>query len=423
VSEDVVNSSQSIKIVRVIARLNIGGPAIQAILLTDALRRKGYRALLLAGQVSPGEESMEHLAREKKVHPISISKLGRKISLFRDLQSLWRLVAILRRERPTIIHTHTAKAGALGRLAAIVTGVPVRVHTFHGHVFHGYFSSSVTRFFIFLERLLARHTDCIIAISESQRKELTDKYRIAPSDRVVTVPLGFDLDPFLRVPEKSAARSSACVESPPLVGWIGRLTAIKAPELFIAGVTQTSVSAKFIMVGDGELRGACQDLIRKNDLAQKLEILGWRREMAGVYAELDLLVLTSINEGTPLAILEAMACARAFIATDVGGIRGLMVGEPVHEHGWQRFENGILVPQNASLVARAIDFLASRPELRQAMGISGRECAKSRYSYDRLVASLENLYLGLAQKKNCVSFSTEAGVREALRDSVYPTNP
>src|ERR1051326_4338300 len=168
--QNLVSSSKPNPIVRVIARLNIGGPAIQAILLTDAFQRRGYRALLLTGQISQGEESMEYLARERQVHPISISKLGRKISFLRDLQSLWRLIAVLRRERPTILHTHTAKAGTLGRFAAMITRVPVRVHTFHGHVFHGYFSSAITRFFITLERFLARHTDCIIAIDRKSTR-------------------------------------------------------------------------------------------------------------------------------------------------------------------------------------------------------------------------------------------------------------
>jgi glycosyltransferase involved in cell wall biosynthesis len=422
--QNLVSSSKPITIVRVIARLNIGGPAIQAILLTDAFQRRGYRALLLTGQISQGEESMEYLARERQVHPISISKLGRKISFLRDLQSLWRLIAVLRRERPTILHTHTAKAGTLGRFAAMITRVPVRVHTFHGHVFHGYFSSAITRFFITLERFLARHTDCIIAISESQRQELTEKYKIADSVKVATVPLGFDLDPFLSVPEQKArpqAMNRAPV--PTLVGWVGRLTSIKAPELFIAGIAQVSSSAQFMMIGDGELRAACEQQISANGLADKVTISGWRRDMAGVYAALDLLVLTSINEGTPLALLEAMASARSFIATDVGGIRDLMTGTAIKENRWERFENGILVPRDAGLIAQAIDYLAARPELRRVMGAAGREFVRSRYSYDHLTNTLEKLYLRLARQKNCISLNSGSEVPVGLRDSVYPNNP
>ncbi|HSS99638.1 MAG TPA: glycosyltransferase family 4 protein, partial [Terriglobales bacterium] len=400
-----MSSSKPITIVRVIARLNIGGPAIQAILLTDAFRKRGYRALLLAGQLAKGEESMEYLAGQRQVHPISISKLGRKISLLRDLQSLCRLITILRHERPTIVHTHTAKAGTLGRLAAMIARVPVRVHTFHGHIFHGYFSASVTRFFIILERFLARHTDCVIAISESQRQELTEKYKIADLDKVAIVPLGFDLDPFLCVHEQPAQPPQSMISAPPVVGWIGRLTAIKAPELFIAGVKHVSCDAKFVMIGDGELRSACEEQIRTNKLIDKVRISGWRRDMANVYAGLDLLVLTSINEGTPLALLEAMASARSFIATDVGGIRDLMVGKSIKEHGWERFENGILIPRDADMIALAINFLITQPKLRRDMGAVGREFVKSRYSYDHLTNTLEKLYLRLARQKNCISLN------------------
>ena len=235
-----------ITIVRVIARLNVGGPAIQAILLTEAFHRRGYRTLLLAGEVSAGEESMEYLARERQVHAIPIAKLGRRISFLRDLQSLWRLIGIMRRERPTVVHTHTAKAGVLGRLAAMLTGVPVRVHTFHGHVFRGYFSSAVTRFFLITERFFARHTDCIVAISESQRRELIEVYKVAASEKVATIPLGFDLDQFLSIQERESElrQSSSCPETPPLVGWVGRLTSIKAPELFISSAAQAASAAQ-----------------------------------------------------------------------------------------------------------------------------------------------------------------------------------
>ena len=169
-----MNSKHNLTIARVIARLNVGGPAIQAILMTDAFRQKGYRTLLLTGEVPEGEGSMEYLARERNIAPIKIGTLSRRISWHKDLATLWQLIRILRRERPLVLHTHTAKAGTLGRLAALATGVPVRVHTFHGHVFRGYFSPLVTRAFLAVERFLARHTDRIIAISDSQKHELAE---------------------------------------------------------------------------------------------------------------------------------------------------------------------------------------------------------------------------------------------------------
>ncbi len=399
-----MNLEKPLTIARVIARLNVGGPAVQAISMTDVFRRKGYRTLLLAGHVAPGEETMDYLAEERGVHPIHIGGLSRRISLLRDLQSLWQLVRIFRRERPTVVHTHTAKAGTLGRLAAMLARVPVRVHTFHGHVFRGYFSPLLTRFFIAIERFLARRTDAIIAISESQKRELADTFRISTEYKIKVVPLGFQLAPFLSVNgRRQAFRSSVhCGNSESLVGWIGRMTAIKDPGLFIDSARHAKTPAKFVMLGDGELRTSCEQQIAACELGERLTVAGWRRDLGPVYADLDLLVMTSVNEGTPLALLEAMASAKAFVATDVGGVRDLMIGSPKFEHGWETFENGILVPRDASTIARAIDFLLQHDELRHAMGQAGREFAKARYSEDRLASDLENLYLQLAWTHKCI---------------------
>jgi len=396
-----------ITIARVIARLNVGGPAVQAILMTDAFGRKGYRAVLLTGDVASGEASMDYLADQRGVRPIRINTLSRKISIVQDLRSLWRLVQFFRRERPLIVHTHTAKAGTLGRLAAMFTGVPVRVHTFHGHVFHGYFSPAVTRIFLAIERLLGRYTDCIVAVSQSQKNELVGTYRIAPAEKVVALSLGFDLDRFLCVNghEGTLRASVGCAPESPLVGWVGRITAIKAPDLFLASVAQIhsqSRSVRFVMVGDGELRPECEARILQAGLRERVAIAGWRQDLESVYADLDVLLLTSINEGTPLALLEAMASGRPFVATDVGGVRDLMTGRAQREEGWERFDNGILVPRDPRLIAKATDYLLHRPDLRMAMGRAGREFVRARYSSERLANELEQLYLQLATRKKCL---------------------
>jgi glycosyltransferase involved in cell wall biosynthesis len=401
-----MNSRRTFTIARLIARLNVGGPATQAILMTEAFRKKGYRALLLTGDVPPGEGSVEYLASERSVHPIKISKLSRRISAAADLKSLWRLIRFFRCERPTILHTHTAKAGTLGRLAAIATGVPVRVHTFHGHVFSGYFSPTLTRIFIAIERFLGRHTDCIIAVSPSQRKELVETYSIAPPEKVVTIPLGFDLDQFLGVNghEGSLRAAAGCSREAGLVGWIGRMTEIKDPALFLESAVRIRgalPSAQFVMVGDGELREDCEARIRKVGLQDKVLLAGWKRHLSSVYADLDLLLLTSINEGTPLALLEAMASGRSFIATDVGGVRDLMIGTVHKEQSWERFDNGILVPRDSLRIAEAAEYLLLRPELRREMGRCGREFVRNRYSCNRLADDLEHLYIQLARRKKC----------------------
>jgi len=402
-----MNPAKGLTIARLIARLNVGGPATQAILMTEAFRKKGYRALLLTGEVPPGEGSMEYLAHERGVRPIKISKLSRKISAAADVKSFWRLIRLFRRERPTILHTHTAKAGTLGRLAAIVTGVPVRVHTFHGHVFSGYFSSALTRIFLAIERFLGRHTDCIVAISPSQQRELVETYRIAPPDKVVTIPLGFDLDRFLRLdgPGGSIRAAAGCNREAILVGWVGRMTAIKDPSLFLESALRICAalpSVQFIMAGDGELREDCAARIRQAGLHGKVVLTGWKRDLTVVYADLDLLLLTSINEGTPLALLEAMASGMPFIATDVGGVRDLMIGTARTEEGWKRFDNGILVARDSRRIAEAAQYLLLRPDLRREMGCAGREFVRNRYSCNRLADDLENLYLKLARKKKCL---------------------
>jgi glycosyltransferase involved in cell wall biosynthesis len=402
-----MKSERGFTIARLIARLNVGGPATQAILLTEAFQKKGYRALLLTGEVPPGEGSMEYLAHERGVQPIKITNLSRKLSSVADLKSFWRLIQLLQRERPMILHTHTAKAGTLGRLAAVVTGVPVRVHTFHGHVFSGYFSPGLTRIFLAIERFLGRHTDCIIAISGSQRKELVETYKIAPPDKVVTIPLGFDLDRFLRVNghEGSLRAAAGCSGETALVGWVGRMTAIKDPALFLESAVRIRAalpSVQFVMVGDGELRPDCEVQISQAGLDDKVFLAGWKRDLSPVYADLDLLLLTSINEGTPLALLEAMASGKPFIATDVGGVRDLMTGTARIEEGWERFDNGILVPRDSRRIAEAAQYLLRRAELRREMGLAGREFVRNHYSCDRLAADLEHLYLQLARKKKCL---------------------
>lgn len=397
-------TGQGVTIAQVIARLNVGGAAVQVVFITDALRKRGYRTLLLSGEVPPGEASMEYLAAQHGLEPITISGLSRGLSCWDDLRALWRLIQIFRQEGPLLVHTHTAKAGTLGRIAALVTGVPLRVHTFHGHVFDGYFSRPVQQAILAAERLLARGTDCIVAVSESQKRELADVYRVAPADKIVTIPVALDLDAFLpiRQPYGAFRKTLGCAPENLLVGWIGRFTAIKAPELLVdcaALAGAASHRSRFVMVGDGELRGRCEERIRGAGLETVVTITGWQRQLSAIYADLDIVVLTSRNEGTPVTLLEAMASGRPFVATDAGGVRDLMLGEPVYVDGLQVFENGILVKRgDAPLLAKAIGYLAAQPELRNTMGSAGRAFARS-FSPQRLADDLEHLYQTLAEGK------------------------
>jgi glycosyltransferase involved in cell wall biosynthesis len=399
-----MNSTQDISIARVIARLNVGGPAIQAILMTDAFRQRGYGTSLLTGEVAFGEASMEYLAEARQVRPIRLSSMSRRISLMRDFASLMRLCKIFRREKPTILHTHTAKAGALGRVAAIFTGVPIRVHTFHGHVFKGYFSPMVSRGFVAIERLLARHTDIIVAVSDSQKRELSEVFRIAAADKIEVVPLGFEVDSFLAINGHSGEFRKSLNRRPdvPIVGWVGRFAPIKCPELFLECAAECSLQsciAYFVMAGDGELRDSCEALILAKNLGSSVQILGWRRDLTSIYSDVDVIVSTSANEGTPVALLEAMASGKPVIATDVGGTRDLMVGVPSRVEGMEIYENGILVKREHTLLVRGIRYLLDRPDLGASMGRCGREFVKANFSVQRLADDLERLYLKLARSK------------------------
>ncbi|HZQ68834.1 MAG TPA: glycosyltransferase family 4 protein [Terriglobales bacterium] len=394
---------QGTTVAHVIARLNVGGAAVQVMSAVDGLRDLGYNTLLLVGELPPGETSMEYLAEERGLEITRVHGMSRKLSGWNDLRALLQLVRVFRRERPLIVHTHTAKAGALGRIASLIAGVPIRVHTFHGHVFEGYFSPLSTSVFVAIERVLARVTDCIVTVTETQRTELAQRYRLASADKIVAIPLGFDLSRFLEIEGRHEAfRNVLSVGSrQTLVGWIGRLTAIKAPGLFLeaAAALRQSPDIRFAMIGDGELRQSCEAQIAHSRLEEKLTITGWLKNIENIYSDLDMVVLTSINEGSPMALLEAMASGKAFIATDVGGVRDLMAGTALEREGLRIFENGILIDRDAGQLAKAIQFLVQNPELRAAMGIQGRRLASARYSMHRLIENLDGLYTRLASSK------------------------
>jgi len=422
---EILSLPENITIARVIARLNVGGPAIQAILMTDVFRRRGYGTLLLTGEVAEGEASMEYLAEANHVVPIKLNTMSRRISLFRDSATLWRLIRILRREKPFIIHTHTAKAGTLGRLAAIAARVPIRVHTFHGHVFDGYFSRLMTHACLMIERALGWTTDRIVAVSESQRKELTDLYRVASADKIVAIPLGFNLEPFLAVRKDQSLMRAAigCSTDGILAGWVGRLTPIKAPKLLLdcaALARDAGVAASFVLVGDGELRSACESQIYDEQLGQIVRILGWQRDLPAIYAGLDLVISTSVNEGTPVALLEAMASGCPFVATDVGGVCDLMVGAGKQMDGMTVFKNGILVPRDANVLSRAVRYLAGNAALRKEMGLAGRAFVREQFSYARLADDLEELYLSIAREKGYFLYPSDSDPHRRASLEVVP---
>jgi len=373
----------------------------------DGLRRRGHEVRVLAGDVAPGESSMEYLAQEQGIPIDRIRGMGRSLNWWNDFASFVRVVSFLRREQPDVVHTHTAKAGALGRVAAVLARVPVRVHMFHGHVFRGYFSSVITRIFIAIERFLAKFTDRLIALSTNQKHDLADVFAVAPADKIVTLPLGFDLAPYLSTgnPSDDFRSFISCPQQSPLIGWIGRLTPIKSPELFIDAaklIHERESEVRFVMIGDGELASQCRARVQASRLGSHFTLTGSLRNLEKIYPDLDLLVVTSVNEGTPLVLLEAMASARPFVAVDVGGIPDLMTGTSKRRQGFDVFHNGILVSRDERTISNAVTYLVGCPSLRRSLGIAGREFVRQHFSADRMVDDLENLYQKILSSKGKV---------------------
>lgn len=403
-----------VKILRVIARLNIGGPALQAILLTKGMNDNLMQSVLITGHVSDGEADMLHFGREHGVTPVVLPQLSRRISWWQDLVVFWSLCRIMVRERPDIVHTHTAKAGALGRLAAVIARVPIRVHTFHGHVFKGYFNILISSLCVWVERFLGLFTTCIIAISKEQAHELSEGYHLAPRHKFVVIPLGLDLARFQNCNIHMSAREHVREEQSLTIGMVGRLVKIKNHEMAfqvcqrLLYTERVTFPLRMIIVGDGELRDHLERRVRDLGLHDRISFEGWRSDLPKLYEEVDLVLLTSLNEGTPVALIEAMAAGLPFIATRVGGIPDLMVGEgkresfrvPTGSCGYWAYDNGILVePGDIAGCAIAVRSLAAGREHRQKMGAAGRCFVLDRHGKDRLLGDMRALYENLLKAR------------------------
>ena len=373
------------KILRIIARLNIGGPARNAVLLTDGLLTRSnnidYETVLVCGEVDENEGDMMYLAREKGIAPIIVPELGRELSIFNDWKAFWKIYRIIRWEKPDIVHTHTAKAGTLGRLAALLynlgKGRCKIVHTFHGHILHSYFGKIKTWFFIWIEKILALFTYKIIAVSESLKEELVERFRIAPEKKFAVIELGFELDDLLRLPARNEADNVN-------IGIIGRLTAIKNHRMLLRAVKK--LKTRVFIIGDGELRQELEDYVRELGIGDMVEFKGWIKDLREIYKELDIVVLTSLNEGTPVSIIEAMAAARPVIATNVGGVSDIV----------QDGITGYLVDlDNDNIFSEKLSDLIKDSEKRKQFGVAGRKIASERFSKHRLIKETEQLYRSL----------------------------
>jgi glycosyltransferase involved in cell wall biosynthesis len=377
---------------RVITRLNIGGPAIHVSLLTSRLDPARYETLLVSGVVGRDEGNMRDLGRLPAVDLTTLPTLGRAISPLDDLRAFAGLVSLARSFRPDIVHTHLAKAGALGRVAARVAGTRVVVHTYHGSVFRGYFGQRESAVYLQIERALARMTTRIIAITPRQKADLVS-LGIAPDRKIVEIPLGLDLDQFRQLPTRDDAIAALGL---PLdgryVAIVARLVPIKDVPTFLRAlgrVTEALPDVRGLVIGDGPERRAIEGIARDLGLQERCRFLGWRADLPNVYAASEVVALSSLNEGSPVSVIEAMAAGRAIVASAVGGVPDV-VGK----------ETGMLVASGDDRgFADALLTLLADPERRAELGRNGREIALRRFGIDRLVADVDRLYTDLLARQ------------------------
>lgn len=373
------------RILRIIARLNVGGPARHVVWLHEGLAAEGHECLLVTGTVPPGEQDMSAFATAHGVTPVVIPSMSRELSL-RDLVTIWRVWRLMRAFRPDVVHTHTAKAGAVGRIAGLFHRRAKFVHTYHGHVFHSYYGRWKTRFFLAIERLLARlNTDRIVVLSDQQLREIRDDFRVGRPEQFAVVPLGVDLEEL-----RGGARSES--DRPLVVGIVGRITAIKNHELFLRVAERLRGRARFVVFGDGELRASLERRATNVEFAGTLPA----RE---VYASLDIVALTSRNEGTPLAIIEAMACGKPVISTAVGGVVDLLGDITQHRDGFDIRQRGITARSDdeAGFLA-GLAFLLDDAQTRGDVAAEGRKYVETNCSRGRLVADILALYFDVARR-------------------------
>jgi glycosyltransferase involved in cell wall biosynthesis len=374
----------------VITRLNVGGPALHTTLLTQRLDPARYDSLLASGVVGRDEGEYLALCGGPAERVVQVPSLVREVRPAADAVALVELVRLMRRIRPHVVHTHTAKAGVLGRLAARLARVPVVLHTYHGHVFEGYFAPWQARVFLAMERTVARWTDCLLAVSDRVRQDLL-ALGVGRPEQFRVVPLGLDLARFLGSDATRGALRSELALHPgtPLVGIVARLVHIKAHEVFLnaaARVAREVPDTHFVVVGDGERRAELEALAGALGLGSRVHFLGWRRDLDRLYPDLDVVGLTSRNEGSPVALIEAMAAGRPVVATSVGGVPDV-VDDAV---------TGYLVPSgDAAAVARAVVELLTDPRRGDKMGQAGRERVLPRFAVGRLLADLDGLYQDL----------------------------
>lgn len=383
------------KILRIINRFNLGGPTYNAGLLTKYLSDE-YETILVGGNHEESEGSSMHIVEHLGLEPVIIPEMQRSVNPKNDRIAYNKIQKIIQDFKPDIVHTHASKAGALGRKAAFSAKIPQIYHTFHGHVFHSYFGSLKTNLYKNIERRLAKKSTNIIAISELQKKELSEIHRICPAEKIKVIPLGFDLTPFYTNTEakRKEFRSKWNIkENEVAIGIVGRIVPIKDHVFFIHVIEQvlkkTSKKIRVFIVGDGEERVNIQALISKKKLSYSsnstpalFQFTSWMKNVDEVNAGMDIICLTSKNEGTPVSLIEAQASGNPVVSTNVGGIENVISAD---ETGYLS-DVGDLEQFTINLLK-----LIENEGIRNNMSNKGRE-RSTHYSFENLISNIKSLY-------------------------------
>ena len=372
-----------VKVMQIIARMNVGGPAVIVAELMRGLDKSAFEQILVTGYCDENESDyLDTVATDIKA--VRIAGLGRSVSLIADLKAFFGLVSLIRKYKPDVIHTHTAKAGVLGRLASLLAGRgAVRVHTFHGHLLHGYFNFAITKIVILIEKFFAARTSVLIAIGSKVKDDLiaagigrADKYRV--------------FFPGLPAPKsysKVGAQQAIGISSEVLYcTFVGRLTQIKRPDRLLdvaAECKKRGVDLRFLVAGEGELFESSKARCEREQL--NVTFFGWRNDIEQIFAASDLAILTSDNEGIPLTLIQAAQAGLPIVATDVGSISDIVINE----------SNGYLTETSAVAIADAIEKLVRDEQLRKLMGQAGKARATQYFSLERMVKDHSDLYRSL----------------------------
>jgi glycosyltransferase involved in cell wall biosynthesis len=392
-------------VMRIITRLAGGGPPVHATLLNRYLPAHGFRSLLVYGSCGDAEKNVESLLLPGE-QAEKIPELGASPSPLHDLIALYKLWLLIRKHRPDIVHTHTAKAGLLGRLAALMAGCTCIVHTYHGHVLEGYFPSWISRLLRWTESFMAKGSRALITVSAQQANELAETFRVAEAGKFRVVPLGTQLDPFLEVPAPDW-------HAPVLkLLWLGRFVPIKNLPLLLeiaAECRRLALPVEFCLAGDGPLRHEIVESAQARSL-NNVTFVPWQEDIRPSLAAAHALIMTSHREGTPLSLIQGMAAGRPFISTPAGGTVDLGSGLPKLESVRWWYDNAVLVTPQARAFAETIEGLLARREKLKSMGASARKFAIQRYSSERLTVDIAQLYTELLAEKRAFTKTEEVAL-------------